>query len=248
LAISAPQFGYPHLALMRQTPPAAILTDIEGTTTPISFVHTVLFPYARARLAQFCAAHEGDPALDEVARLNPGRPVLETLLAWMDQDAKITPLKTIQGLIWAQGYRAGDLIGNLYPDVAPALRRWSKAGLRLYVYSSGSEAAQKLLFGHTEGGDLTPLFNGFFDSRIGHKREPQSYRSICRGANVAAAECLFLSDIEAELDAAAACGLQTCQLLRKPDGTIASARHPIANDFDTVAEKFRLPRSAPSVS
>ena len=229
---------------MDQIPPAAILTDIEGTTTPISFVHTVLFPYARARLPQFCARHAGHQALDEVARLSPGRPVLQSLLAWMDEDAKITPLKTIQGLIWAEGYSAGELTGDLYPDVPPALRRWSKAGLRLYVYSSGSEASQKHLFGHSESGDLTPLFQGFFDTRIGPKSDPESYETICRGANIAAAECLFLSDVEAELDAAAACGLQTCQLVRPADGTAASTRHPTAGDFDSVAQKFNLPRNA----
>jgi len=227
-------------------PPAAVLTDIEGTTTPISFVHSVLFPYARARLPRFCAEHADHPVLDEVAVLSPDRPVLETLLAWMDEDAKITPLKTIQGLIWGEGYRAGGLLGDLYPDVPPALRRWSKAGLRLYVYSSGSEASQKLIFGHSRAGDLTPLFQGFFDTKVGPKRDAASYGAICRGANIAPAECLFLSDIEAELDAAAAAGLQTCQLVRPRDATLASDRHPNAADFDLVAEKFSLPRSPSS--
>jgi enolase-phosphatase E1 len=225
--------------------PAAVLTDIEGTTTPISFVHTVLFPYARARLPSFCSLHADDPVMGEVARLVPDRPLLETLLGWMDADAKITPLKTIQGMIWTEGYLRGDLIGDLYPDVAPALRLWSKAGLRLYVYSSGSEAAQKLLFGHSAEGDLTPLFQGFFDTRAGAKREPGSYKAICRGANIAPEECLFLSDIEAELDAAALSGLRTCQLVRKADGTIASARHPNAADFDAVAAIFKLPQKRP---
>jgi enolase-phosphatase E1 len=223
--------------------PVAVLTDIEGTTTPISFVHSVLFPYARARLPLFCALHADDPVMGEVARLSPDRPLLETLLGWMDQDAKITPLKTIQGMLWAEGYMNGDLTGDLYADVAPALRRWSKAGLRLFVYSSGSVAAQKLLFGHTKEGDLTPLFQGFFDTRAGAKRDPASYKAICRGANITPEESLFLSDVEAELDSAALSGLQTCQLLRKADGTIASARHPVATDFEAVATRFKLPRS-----
>jgi len=226
--------------------PAAVLTDIEGTTTPISFVHTVLFPYARARLPMFCSLHADDPVIGEVMRLAPGCTALETLLGWMDADAKITPLKTVQGMIWKQGYLRGDLTGDLYVDVTPALKRWSKAGLRLYVYSSGSEAAQKLLFGHTAGGDLTPLFQGFFDTRIGVKRDPASYQAICRGANIAPAEGLFLSDVEAELDAAALAGLQTCQLVREADGTIASARHATAGDFDAVAEIFKLPRGTPA--
>jgi enolase-phosphatase E1 len=215
-------------------PPAAILTDIEGTTTPVAFVHKVLFPYARARLPAFVAAH---PRIAETPM-----PALETLFAQMDRDEKDPVLKTIQGMIWEQGYLAGDLKAELYPDVAPALRRWSKAGLRLFVYSSGSVAAQKLLFGHNEAGDLTPLFQAFFDTNVGPKRESASYAAISRGANIPAPEFLFLSDIEAELDAAAQAGLRTCQLLRPEDGTKPSQHHETARDFAQVAEKFGLPR------
>ncbi len=217
-------------------PPAAILTDIEGTTTPIAFVHRVLFPYARARLPAFCAAHAGEPVLAEVPE-----PVLATLLGWMDRDEKISALKTIQGMIWAEGYEAGDFTGEIYADVPPALRRWAKAGLRQYVYSSGSVAAQKLLFGYTPEGSLLPLFQGFFDTKVGPKRVAASYADIARGANVPAGEFLFLSDVEAELDAAAEAGFLTCQLLRAEDGTVASARHETAADFIEVARKFGLP-------
>ena len=143
--------------------PAAIITDIEGTTTPIAFVHRVLFPYARARMAGFAAS--GHPALADVPE-----PRLETLLGWMDRDEKITALKAIQGILWEEGYRAGDLKADIYEDVPPALRRWARAGLRLFVYSSGSIAAQKLLFGHTPAGDLTPLFQAYFDTTTGPKR------------------------------------------------------------------------------
>jgi enolase-phosphatase E1 len=217
--------------------PAAVLTDIEGTTTPIAFVHVVLFPYARARLPVFLAAQAPDSAL--LAEIP--EPRLETLLGWMDRDEKITALKTIQGMIWEAGYASGDILGAIYADVAPALRRWARAGLRLYIYSSGSVAAQKLLFGHTPVGDLTPLFQGFFDTRVGPKRDVASYAAIARGANVPAAEFLFLSDVEAELDAAAAAGLQTCQLVRPQDGTARGNRHATAADFAEVAMKFRLP-------
>jgi len=223
-------------------PPAALLTDIEGTTTPISFVHEVLFPYARARLPAFCESHRHDAVMAEVARLAAGADVLDTLLGWMARDEKIGVLKTIQGMIWAEGYRNGDITGALYDDVPPALRRWAKAGLRLYVYSSGSVAAQKDLFGHSAAGDLTPLFQGFFDTGVGPKREAASYGLICRGANISAGEYLFLSDVEAELDAAAAAGLRTCQLVRAADGTVAGTRHEVAADFREVAVKFRLPR------
>jgi enolase-phosphatase E1 len=212
---------------MQPVPPTAIVTDIEGTTTPIAFVRDALFPYARARLAGFLRDHADRPeiaaALRETAALAPGKPALEALLGWMDEDAKITPLKTLQGLIWDEGYRRGALKGRLYPDVAPMLRRWHTAGLRLYVYSSGSEA-----------GDLTPLFSGFFDTRIGPKRAPASYRAIARAIGVAPAEIMFLSDIAAELDAASESGLGRCQLVRPQDLTEACPAHPTAADFDAV--------------
>jgi enolase-phosphatase E1 len=121
-------------------PPAAVVTDIEGTTTRIAFVHDVLFPYARENLAAFLTAQDTDPAvaeaLAEVRRLAPGTSALQQLRAWMDEDAKVTPLKTLQGLIWAEGYARGVLRSEVYPDVVPALRAWRAAGVRLYVYSS----------------------------------------------------------------------------------------------------------------
>jgi enolase-phosphatase E1 len=219
-------------------PPAAIVTDIEGTTTPIDFVHKTLFPYARARLAAFCAAHIGHKILADVPE-----PVLETLLGWMDRDEKITALKTVQGMIWEEGYRTGALKSVLYPDVPPALKRWSQGGLRLFVYSSGSVPAQKLLFGHSDAGDLTPLFSGFFDTAVGAKRDQTSYAAICRGANLSPGETLFLSDVAAELDAARNAGLRTCQLVRAEDDTKPCPDHDTAADFAEVARKFGLPRA-----
>ena len=226
-------------------PPAAVVTDIEGTTTRIAFVHEVLFPYARARMGEFLAARAHDAvvraALAEIAALAPDEAPLDALLGWMDRDAKVTPLKTLQGLIWDQGYKDGVLRGELYPDVAPALRRWRAGGVRLYVYSSGSEAAQKLLFGYSDAGDLTPLFSGFFDTRIGGKREAASYRGIATAIGVPAAEILFLSDIGAELDAAIGAGMRACQLVRAVDGTVAADGHAHASDFGEVARGFGLP-------
>lgn len=214
----------------------SLITDIEGTTTPISFVHRLLFPYARARLADFIAANPDNPALAEVPE-----PRLQTLLSWMDRDEKVTALKTIQGEIWRQGYEKGDLTGEIYPDVPVSLRRWARAGLKLFVYSSGSVPAQKLLFGHTPEGDLTPLFQAYFDTNVGPKREAGSYASIARAIGGVPDEALFLSDVEAELDAAALAGLATCQLVRAQDGTQASARHKVAKDFHDVAQLFGLP-------
>ena len=134
---------------MSALPPGAVLTDIEGTTTPISFVRDVLFPFARERLPKFLAARAGDAAvageLAETRRLAPGKPELETLLGWMAADAKMTPLKALQGMIWHEGYLDGSLAGRIYPDVPPSLRLWAQTGLRLYVYSSGSVEAQSRL-------------------------------------------------------------------------------------------------------
>jgi enolase-phosphatase E1 len=227
-------------------PPAAILTDIEGTTTPIAFVRDVLFPFARTRFPAFLAAHADMPEvaahLAEVARMVPGQAPLDTLLHWMDQDAKVTPLKALQGLIWDAGYAEGVLKGAVYADVPGVLRRWKQSGLRLYVYSSGSVEAQKLIFGHSTAGDLSGLFSGFFDTRVGPKREPDSYVRLAIGINVPPVEVLFLSDVEAELDAAAVAGMRTCQLVRAEDGTVASDRHDVAVDFDEVVSRLGLPQ------
>ncbi len=225
-------------------PPAAVVTDIEGTTTRIAFVHDVLFPYAKARLAEFLAARGDDSdvaaCVAEVTRLVPGEPPLRTLLGWMEADAKVTPLKTLQGLIWAEGYARGDLRSEVFPDVLPALRAWRGSGVRLYVYSSGSEAAQKQLFTYLPEGDVTVLFSGFFDTTIGAKRESGSYRTIATAIGLPAGDLLFLSDVGAELDAAAASGWRTCQLVRPEDGTKPAAGHAQARDFNGVASRFGL--------
>lgn len=192
--------------------PKAIVTDIEGTTTSLSFVHETLFPYARARLPAWVAAHGGD---------------LDQLNAWMDADAKVTELKDIQGKIWAEGYAAGELKGQIYPDAADALRRWHRAGITLAVFSSGSVAAQKLIFGHSDQGDLSPLFSGWFDTTTGPKREAASYIKIAAALGVTAGDVLFLSDIVQETDAAKAAGLRA--LLIDRDGGAADIA-----DFDGI--------------
>jgi enolase-phosphatase E1 len=159
----------------------------------------------------------------------------------MAADAKVTALKTLQGLIWAAGFADGRLKGHLWPDVAACLRAWHAGGLKLAVYSSGSVAAQKLLFGHSVAGDLTPLFAGFFDTRIGAKREAAAYGAIAAQLGLAPGEILFLSDVAEELDAAQAAGFATCQLVRAQDGTLASGRHAEAADFPAVARLHGLP-------
>jgi enolase-phosphatase E1 len=201
----------------------AILTDIEGTTSSIAFVAETLFPYARAALPAYVAAHAQDlaPLLDEVRAAEPGDPVA-TLQRWIDEDRKATPLKTIQGRIWAEGYAKGAFRGHVYPDAADALRRCSAAGCRLYVYSSGSVQAQRLIFRHSDQGDLEPLFSGWFDTTSGPKREAASYARIAEAIGEAAGAILFLSDVQAELDAAAAAGLRTVLVDRDRGHGVAS--------------------------
>lgn len=218
----------------------AIVTDIEGTTSSLSFVKDVLFPYARAHLTEYIARHRHEPQvralLDEAAHETGGRlddeQIVSLLLRWIDEDRKVTPLKSLQGLIWEHGYKNGDFTGHVYADAADSLRRWHAAGFKLYVYSSGSVYAQKLLFGHSDFGDLTPLFSGYFDTHIGHKREAHAYAAIAAQLELPAEQILFLSDIKEELDAAAAVGMQTCWLVR--DAEPQPAAHRQVRDFDAI--------------
>ena len=210
--------------------PRAILTDIEGTTGSIHFVREVLFPYAHRRLADFVAAHRDDPVvrqlLHDAAELG-GTPDLDEaqtvalLRRWIEEDRKATPLKTLQGLIWADGYNSGAFQGHVYDDAAAALRNWQARGIALYVYSSGSIAAQKLLFRFSSAGDLTPMLSGYFDTTVGAKTDPTSYRRIVSEIGAPAGGILFLSDYVPELDAASVAGMQTVCVQRddRPPGT-----------------------------
>lgn len=221
----------------------AVVTDIEGTTSSMAFVKEVLFPHSRARLPGFVREHAGRPEVAQIlddARALAGDPSLELeavvkcLVGWIDEDRKAPPLKALQGLIWQEGYAAGDYRGHVYADVAPALRRWHAAGVRLFVYSSGSVAAQRLLFGHSTAGDLTPMLSGYFDTGVGGKTSPDSYRAITATLSVAAAEILFLSDVPAELDAARAAGMATTQLCR--EGLAPVGTHPAVDSFERLDE------------
>jgi enolase-phosphatase E1 len=225
----------------------AILTDIEGTTSSISFVKDVLFPYARRELPAFVAARGQEPdirqLLDAVAAEAGGassdEAIIEMLQDWIDQDRKHTVLKALQGLIWEAGYREADFTSHIYPDAGEALQRWYAEGLALYVYSSGSVPAQKLLFGHSDVGDLTPLFSGWFDTEVGGKREAASYARIVERIGMEAAEILFLSDVVAELDAAREAGLQTVLVDRlddyaQPRTTEDANGHPRVTSFGQI--------------
>lgn len=220
----------------------AILTDIEGTTTDIQFVHRVLFPYAYEKLPAFLREHAAAPALEpilEQARDELGDPdadietLIEAFRHWIEQDRKVTPLKALQGLIWVQGYSQGHFKGHLYDDAFEHLKRWHQQGIGLYVFSSGSVKAQKLLFGHSDFGDLTPLFSGYFDTTTGPKREADSYRQIALSIGCPADEILFLSDVAEELDAAREAGMRTCLLAR--DAQPESSSHPVVASFDEIS-------------
>ena len=222
----------------------AIVTDIEGTTSSIDFVRDVLFPYARKRLPAFVETHGDKPDvqhwLHEAAReaglVEASRQeIIELLLQWIDADRKSTALKALQGMIWKDGYAAGDYRAHLYPEVAARLREWRADGLRLYVYSSGSVPAQKLFFQYSEAGDLTPLFAGYFDTETGPKREVESYRRIAAAIEEEPRHLLFLSDIVEELDAARAAGFHTGWLIRDPQALPDSPRHAVYRDFDAIA-------------
>ncbi|MES2490574.1 MAG: acireductone synthase, partial [Pseudomonadota bacterium] len=163
-----------------------ILTDIEGTTSSIDFVHQTLFPYAKAHMRSFLRenadSEELQQQLFEIERIEQDALSLDAaadvLERWIVEDRKVTPLKALQGMIWRQGYEAGELKGHVYADTPEYLRQWHAQGLKLYVYSSGSVEAQKLIFGYTAYGDLTKLFSGYFDTRVGGKREAASYQAI----------------------------------------------------------------------
>ena len=225
-----------------------VLTDIEGTTSSISFVHDVLFPYASEHLQLFVRdQHQDSPAvseqLDAVAEVSgvareDVEGLIQVLETWIREDRKETSLKTLQGMVWEQGYQQGELKGHIYADAADYLQRWHDRGLRLFVYSSGSVKAQKLIFGFTTEGDFTPFFSGYFDTRIGGKKETVSYRNILSELGVEACTVLFLSDVEAELEAAEEAGMQTAWLVR--EGDLPETERFVARDFaevDTLLQK-----------
>lgn len=221
----------------------AALLDIEGTLGSMSFVRDVLFPYARERMDAFVRQRNGDPQVrllldDAACEASVPADDLDGILAalhrWADADQKVTSLKALQGIIWVEGYEQAGIRGHLYADSIDALRRFANAGVELYIYSSGSVPAQKLLFGNSVAGDLIPLFRGFYDTTIGSKRERDSYERIAREAGIAPADIVFFSDNAHELDAAALAGMQTVQLARPQDGTTASDAHTAIESFDGV--------------
>lgn len=220
-----------------------ILTDIEGTTTSVSFVYDVLFPYFRkhiGELRELTQQEEVQKAFKQTVelaaslenkKLGSVDDIINTLYRWSEEDRKITPLKTVQGILWKKGYESGEIKGHVYEDVLPALIKWLQHGLKMGVFSSGSIAAQKLIFGYSESGDLTSYFSNYFDTTTGGKREVETYPKIAAELTLPAPQILFLSDIVEELEAADLAGMQTVQLVRP--GT--DAKWPrIVSDFSEI--------------
>jgi enolase-phosphatase E1 len=232
--------------------PRAVLLDIEGTTTPLHFVTRVLFPWAHERLGEYLArnwaaaetgrdiaALRAEHQRDAAAGLEPPawEDTAEAATAYarwlMGQDRKVTPLKQVQGRIWEEGFRSGGLEGQVYEDVPRAFARWREAGRRIAIFSSGSVLAQRLLFGHSNAGDLTPFLGAYFDTTTGPKREALSYRRIAGALGEDASSVLFVSDVAAELDAALEAGLATALCVRE-QGAPAAPGHPIVRTFDDL--------------
>jgi enolase-phosphatase E1 len=188
----------------------------------------------------FVRARTEDPAvravLDQAAReaavdVHDLDAIVRALQDWNDRDVKATPLKELQGMIWKDGFESGEIRAPLYDDAVDAIRRYRAGGVRLFIYSSGSIAAQQLLFGHAVAGDLRPLFEGYFDTTTGPKRESASYRRIAQTIGVAAKDVVFFSDHAPELDAARGAGMQTVQLARPEDGVNPEGTHPATHTF-----------------
>ena len=236
----------------------AILLDIEGTTTPIDFVFRTLFPYARQRMEQFLLEHGSEPGIredveallmqhraDVAEQFNPPRwvddlPGAELASAtnygrWLiDRDSKCSALKSLQGKIWQEGYRAGDLRGDVYPDVPAALARWSRQGKIICIFSSGSVLAQKLLFGSTAAGDLTHFIRAYFDTTTGPKSAPGSYLQIAEALDLEARNILFISDVAKELDAARDAGMRTALCVRTESAQRVAGAHRVIHSFEEI--------------
>lgn len=219
----------------------AIIVDTAGTTTDMDFIHHVLFPYSVKVLPAFlaqnqhnvlvenCICDTKDIALEPDASLQR---VTEILQQWVAEDRKATPLKTLQGLIWKQGYAKGEFTGHIYPDFIDAIHRYKQQNLRIYSFSSGSAEAQAMLFSHSDGGDLTPLFNGHFDTRTGSKLDRQAYANIINTISLSAKQILFVSDQLKELKAASAAGMLTVQMIR--DNSISTGEFKTLKSFDDL--------------
>jgi enolase-phosphatase E1 len=236
----------------------AILLDIEGTTTPLDFVYKALFPYAHSHLRQFLSRHRLSPPVsadiaelhlehrvDTQQGLNPPRlsdntteeeleSVIEYIEWLMDRDRKFRSLKSLQGRIWEEGYKRGELRGQIFDDVPRALQRWQKQEKKIAIFSSGSVLAQKLLFAHTTVGDLSRHISHYFDTSVGSKTEKQSYQKIASVLQSLPSETVFISDVSTELDAAKSAGMHTLLCLRPGNRPQPASTHTLIQTLDEV--------------
>jgi len=234
-----------------------ILLDIEGTTSSVSFVYDVMFPYVRKHLSAYLQQNWAEdhlaPVLEQIAKdagadswrdwtAQDASPedrqakVEGEIARLMDSDIKATGLKTLQGMIWKSGFDSGELVADLFPDVPPALARWKAEGFDIRIYSSGSIAAQKLFFSHTHQGDLLPYFSGHYDTTIGSKKEATSFRRIAEDFALPPSEILFVSDLIPELDAAREAGMATRLSSRPGNHPIESENgHTAITSFDQIS-------------
>ena len=226
----------------------AIVSDIEGTIGSISFVRDVLFPYAAEHLPAYIRENQTDRRVREqlaaiaeqtgIAATELER-LIQQLLDWIESDTKATPLKALQGMVWEHGYKAGDYKAHIYQDAIQNLTEWHAQKIDLYIFSSGSVQAQELFFQYSCYGDLRPLFSGYFDTTMGPKVASESYTAIAANIGLPTNELLFLSDTEAELDAAKEAGLNTTWVIRPQDSPLAidglRSVHPLVCTFDDIA-------------
>ena len=236
-----------------------LLLDIEGTTSSVDFVYNTLFPFASAHVETFLHQHSADPEIKRLVSELRAEQAADAakdpqLGVWMRGtaeeeiataakyvrhlialDRKTTPLKTLQGKIWEEGFRSGELRGDVYDDVPRAFERWNAEGKRIAIFSSGSVQAQRLLFGHSKAGDLTKYIGAYFDTATGPKRERASYSAIATTLGIDAARILFVSDVEAELDAAREAGMQTAWMLRPGTPRPETTQHATIDDFDQLS-------------
>jgi len=247
-----------------KTPVRSILLDVEGTTSSISFVYDVMFPYVREHLQEYLDDHWSDEAVQNCVALlradteaaaewpvgddgQQRESVVATVIDLMDRDVKATGLKQIQGLIWKNGFESGAMVAHLFDDVAQAMRDWESAGLDLRIYSSGSVAAQKLFFGHCVAGNLLPLISGHYDTTTGGKKEKLSYEIISGEIGMAAGEILFISDVAEELLAAEQAGMQTLLSVRPGNKPVEGKdRFMSITSFSDVANVCSLAKAASS--
>jgi len=229
----------------------AVLLDIEGTVTPISFVHDVLFPYARAHVESFLDSHSNQPEVQtDIRKLRDEQasdigelrqlPIdsIDTVVTYVnrliDLDRKSPALKSLQGKIWKAGYEDGSLKSPVYPDVIDAFKRWRDAGIKIDIFSSGSVLAQQLLFAHTDGGDLTRYIDQYFDTSIGKKMDPESYAKIAGKLSIDSTQLLFVSDVVAELYAAKEAGMQTRLCIRPGNPPQPASQFQSITNFEGV--------------